>query len=82
MRDSAKKIFRVVLPITVLLVSSHVLAQEQSDGDQPSEKKQDVSVSAPDLADIIPKVTKLSGDLATLDNRVTGVLDISELEEK
>ena len=82
MRQSAKKILGVVLPIAVLLISSHVLAQEQSDGDQPSEKKQDVSVPAPDLADIIPKAAKLSGDLATLENRITGVLDIAEFEEK
>jgi small-conductance mechanosensitive channel len=59
-----------------------VLAQEPSDGDQTPETKRDVSVSAPDLADIIPKATKLSGDLATLKNSVTGVLDISEFEEK
>jgi len=59
-----------------------VLAQEQSKGDQPLGTKRDVSESAPDLADIIPLATKLSGDLATLENSVTGVLDISEFEEK
>ena len=82
MRHSAKKILRVVLPIAVILVSSHVLAQEQPDGDQTSGTKRDVSKSAPDLADIIPLATKLSGDLATLENSVTGVLNISEFEEK
>jgi len=82
MRHSAKKILRFVLPIAVILISSHGLAIEQSDGDQPSGKKQDVSVSAPDLADIIPKAAKLSGELAILENRIADVLDISEFEKK
>jgi len=59
-----------------------VLAQEQPDGDQTSRTKRDASVSAPNLADIIPTATKLSADLATLKNSVSGVLDISEFEEK
>jgi len=82
MRYPAKKILRVVLPIAVLLISSQVLAQEQPDGDQTSRTKRDASVSAPNLADIIPTATKLSADLATLKNSVSGVLDISEFEEK
>ena len=71
-----------MFPIVVLLISSLVLAQEQPNGDQPPETKQDVSVSAPDLADIIPKTAKLSADLTILENSVAGVLDISEFEEK
>ena len=63
MKYPAKKILTVVLPIVLLLISSHVLAQEQPNGDQIPEIKQDVSVSVPDLADIIPKATKLSGEL-------------------
>jgi len=82
MRHLTKKILRVVLPIAVLLISSHVPAQEQSNVDQTSGTKQDVSVSAPDLADIIPKATKLAADLANLENRVSGVPDVSELEKK
>jgi hypothetical protein len=82
MRYLAKKILRSVLPIVVLLVSSHVFAQEQLKGDQTTGAKQDVAVSAPDLAEIIPKAAKLSGDLAILENRVRDVLDISEFEKK
>ena len=82
MRHSAEKILRIVLPITILLLSSRVLAQEQPAGDQSPEAKIDVSMSAPDLADIIPKATKLSADLATLENRASGVPDVSELEKK
>ena len=82
MRYLAKKILRAVLPIVVLLISSHGFAQDQSKGDQTTGAKQDVAVSAPDLADIIPKAAKLSGELAILENRVRDVLDVSELEKK
>ena len=82
MRLSAKIILRRVLPIALILISGHVCAQEQPNGNQISETKQDVSSSAPDLSDIIPAATKLSADLAILKNRITGVLDISEFEEK
>jgi len=82
MRLPAKKILRAVLPIAVLLISSHALAEELSNGDQTTGAKQDVAVSAPDLADIIPLAAKLSGHLATLENKVTGVLDVSEFERK
>ncbi|MFC1881678.1 hypothetical protein ACFL2S_09320, partial [Thermodesulfobacteriota bacterium] len=82
MRHNAKKVLKIVFPIFLLLTSSHVLAEEQPKGDQIREAKQDVSEPVPDIADLIPKVTKLSGDLATLENRVSGVLDISKFEEK
>ena len=82
MRHLAKKILRSVLPIAVLLISSQVFAQEQSKGDQTTGAKQDAAVSAPDLADIIPLAAKLSGHLATLENTVTSVLDVSESERK
>ncbi len=82
MKHLAKKILWSLLPIVILLISSHLLAQEQSKGDQTSRTKQDVAVSAPDLADIIPKAAKLSGELAILENRVRDVLDVSELEIK
>jgi chromosome segregation ATPase len=82
MRHLAKKILRSVLPIVVLLISSHVFAQEQSKGDQTTGAKQDVAVSAPDLADIIPRAAKLSGELAILENRVRDLLDVSEFEKK
>ena len=82
MRHFAKKILGLVLPIAVILISSLVLAQEQPKADQTPEAKQDVSEPLPDLGDIIPKATKLSGDLAVLENRIAGAPDISEFEEK
>ena len=82
MRNIAKKVLRIVFPIILLLISSYALAEEPPIGDQTREAKQDVSEPVPDIADLIPKVTKLSRDLATLENRVSGVLDISKFEEK
>ncbi len=82
MRFPTKIILRVVLPLAVILISTHVSAKEKSNGDQSPEAKQDVSVSALDLAEIIPKAAKLSGSLSFLENRATGKLDVSELEKK
>ena len=59
-----------------------MLAQEQSKSDQVPEVKEEVTITVPDLADIIPLATELSGRLATLENKITGVLDVSEVERK
>ena len=82
MGHRARKILTIVLQITVLLISSHVMAQGPSDADQTAATQLNESVSAPNLADIIPQATKLAADLATLENRVAGVPDISALEKK
>ena len=82
MRYLPKKILRSVLPIVVLLISSHGFAQDQSKGDQTTDVKHDVAVTAPDLADIIPKAARLSGELAILENRLKDVIDASEFEKK
>jgi len=80
MRLPAKKILRIVLPIAVILISSHALPHEQSQVDQTSGAKRESPAPAPDLAEIIPLATKLSRRLAALENKATGVLDISEVE--
>jgi potassium efflux system protein len=82
MKDPAKKILTVVLAIAIFLIPRYALPQEQSNTEQTSVTKQDVSGSAPDLADIIPKATKLSADLAALKNKVTNAPDISEFDKK
>jgi small-conductance mechanosensitive channel len=82
MRHIAKKVLKTVFPIFLLLISSQLLAEEQPKGDQAREAKQEVSDPVPDIADLIPKATKLSGDLAILENRVSGVIDTSKFEEK
>jgi small-conductance mechanosensitive channel len=78
----AKKILWAMLVMAVVLMSSRVLAQDQSQGDQTSGAKQDPAAAVPDLADIIPLASELSGRLAALENKITGLLDISAVERK
>ena len=80
MRLAAKKIFGIVLPMIVLLIASHGLAHEPSQGDQNSGAESKLSVPAPDLADVIPLAIELSGRLAILKNQVTGIPDVSSFE--
>jgi potassium efflux system protein len=82
MKHSVKKNFWIVLCIAVFLISNHVSAQEQSKGDQTSEAKREVTVVDWDLSKIIPRAAKLSGELSILENRVTNLWDISELEKE
>ena len=78
----AKKVLWVMLPMAVFLIWSHVLAKEQSQSDQTSGAQQESAAAAPDLADIIPLTTELSGRLSALENELTGLLDISVVEKK
>ena len=82
MKNPAKKILTAVLSIAIFLIPGYALPQEQPNGDQPKEVKQEKTESAPDLADIIPKATKLSADLAALKNKVANAPDVSEFEKK
>jgi potassium efflux system protein len=80
MRVSAKNSFRIALLMAVLLISSHGLADEQSQGDQASSATQELPLVAPDLGEIIPMATELSRRLVSLENRVLGLLDIAAVE--
>ena len=51
---SLKTILGIVLAMVVLLISSHALAHEPSQSDQPSGTQQEIPAAAPDLADIVP----------------------------
>jgi small-conductance mechanosensitive channel len=82
MKQLTKKIVGLVLPMALLLISVPVPAQEQSKSDQVPEVKEDAAIPVPDLADIIPLATELSGRLATLENKITGAPDVSEVEKK
>jgi len=82
MRFAAKKIFGIGLLIAGLLMSSHALPHEQSKLDQTPEPKRESAAPTPDLADIIPSATKLTSRLAALENKVTVVLDLSEIESR
>ncbi|MFV9645579.1 MAG: mechanosensitive ion channel domain-containing protein [Desulfobacterales bacterium] len=77
-----KKILGIVLPMAVLLISSHGLAHELPQSDQTSDAVREIPAPAPDLADIVPLATELSGRLAALENRIKGGLDISSVEKK
>ena len=81
MKQLIKKIKGLVLPIALLLISVQVPAQEQSQSDQVLEVKEDAAIAVPDLAGIIPLATELSGRLATLENKITGVLDVSAVQD-
>lgn len=59
-------------------------AHEQSQVDQTSTAKPEAPAPAPDLdlAEIIPLAVTLSSRLTALENKVSGLLDISEVESK
>jgi len=80
MRSPAKKIRWMVLLMAAFLISSHVLAQEQAQGDQTSKAEQELSALVPDLADIVPLATELTGRLANLKSKVANVVDVSEVK--
>ena len=77
---SAKKSYNLLM-LAALLISSLALAQGRSHGGQTSVNNPVVSVSAPDLSEIIPRATKLSAELASLEKRVSGTVVLSELEK-
>ncbi len=82
MKHLAKKILGVVLPMAVVLISSHALPHEQSQVAQTTAAKAEAPAPAPDLAEIIPSAATLSSRLTALENQVTGLLDISEVESR
>jgi small-conductance mechanosensitive channel len=82
MKNPVEKILTVALAIAIFLIPRYALPQEQPNGDQPKEIKQEKTESAPDLAEVIPKVTKLAADLVALENRVSAAPDVSEFEKK
>ena len=81
MKNYAKKILGAILLIAVLLLSSKVLAHEQSQVDQTSTAKPEAPAPTPDLAEIIPLATKLTGRLAVLENQIAGLLDVSAFQD-
>ncbi len=82
MKNFKKKILGAVLPIGLLLISSHVFANQQSQEDKTQVDKPEITVSVPELGKIIPSAAKLSDRLAFLEYKVKNVLDISELEKR
>lgn len=82
MRVFAKRILGIVLPVAVLMISSHAPAQEQHQVDQTTSTKSTLSAPVPDLSEIIPLAAELSGRLSILENKVPGLLDVHAFEKK
>ena len=80
MRLPENKMLGVVLTMAVLLISSHALANQQPQGEQPADAKRELSAAVPVLADIIPLAAKLTGRLAALENAVEGGPEDSAVE--
>ncbi|MEX1326012.1 MAG: hypothetical protein AB1Z29_04360 [Desulfobacterales bacterium] len=66
--------------MAVILISSHALPHEQSQVAQTTTAKAEAPAPAPDLAEIIPLATKLTGRLAVLENQIADLLDISAVQ--
>jgi hypothetical protein len=66
--------------MAVILISSHALPHEQSQVARTITAKAEAPAPAPDLAEIIPLATKLTGRLAVLENQIADLLDISAVQ--
>ncbi len=82
MRRIVKKILLIVLPIAVLLWSSHLPAHEQSQIEPPTETKKELSEPVAHLEDVIPLAAALSGRLVVLEKKIEGMLDLSSVERE
>ena len=71
-----------LISLSSLLVSINSMAQDQSQDDQPPVPKEATIASVPALAEIIPLEIELSGRLATLQNEMNGLLDVSKVENE
>lgn len=80
MRLFSKNGLGLVLTMVAFLLSSHVLAHDKSPAEKTSVEQKEPVVEVPDLGEFIPLATKLPGRLAALENKITGVLDISQIE--
>ncbi|MFC1825264.1 mechanosensitive ion channel family protein [Thermodesulfobacteriota bacterium] len=82
MRLTKKMIIGSVVLAALLLISSQAPAEDQPQVDQTAGLKGELPSPAPDLAEIIPLATKLTGRLAALENRVAGLLDMDAVGRK
>jgi potassium efflux system protein len=65
----------------LLLLPYGVVAQTQSQDTQPPAAEEEASSEAPDLADLIPLATELSGRLAVLEKNMVVASDVSPDQE-
>jgi small-conductance mechanosensitive channel len=76
-----KKIFGAVLLMGLLLISSHVTAQEPSQGGQASAVSAETPTEAPELADVVPLAAELTVRLASLERELGEVPDVATFEK-
>lgn len=84
MRIDAKNVSRLlflILIISILVFADGQLAAQEPKGSQPSVAEKEKPPAIPDLADLIPLATELSGRLAVLENKIAAALDVSEVEK-
>ncbi len=84
MRFDAKNVFRVLfllVVISVLVFPDGQLAAQEPKASQPATAEKEKPPAIPDLADLIPLATELSGRLAVLTNKIAAGLDVSEIEK-
>ena len=72
----------LILMLMSLFVVPTVLAQNNHEALQAPSAKKEPSAKEPNLADIIPLSNELTNRLKTLEKKVEGLLDISEIKAK
>ena len=82
MRFSAKIINSIVMLLAVLLLPANSLLHAQSEIEQPAPAKQEKTVIVTDLAEIIPLASELSGSLLTLQNKISDLVNVGDVQEK
>jgi small-conductance mechanosensitive channel len=81
MKAVIKSIFGVVFMMAMFLLSSHVSAQETSQGDPASAGKEEKAEETPELADIVPLAAELTVRLAALESKLKELPDVATLEK-
>ena len=82
MRTVARRVLIVVLFMGIFLISTQLQAKEPPPGDKTSGVIKETAIIVPDLGDIMPQASKLSGRLEYLEARVTALLDLLALESR
>src|SRR4051794_31964841 len=81
MRFSLQKLFQIVLLLTLLLFPGRLTAQESQGAQSPAAAKAQPP-AAPDLADLIPLATVLTGRLTSLEKTIADGADLSRAEQQ
>jgi potassium-dependent mechanosensitive channel len=78
----SNKILFLVLAVMLLWSPSLLFAQEPERVNQKTDVSKEPALSAPDLADIVPLATALTGRQAALENRIKGGLDLYDVQKR